>query len=312
MNIHILELIEGARKARGLTVIIDVFRAFSVECYQTAQGAEEIYPIGSLEEAFRKKEEDPEGCVLFGERGGAKVDGCDYGNSPHQFDGVDFTGKTILHTTSAGTQGIVNAEGAEQIITGSLVNAKAVAAYIRQQDPEEVSLVAMGVAGKETAEEDLLCARYIESLLKDDILDMEDEIRRLRESGGKKFFNPDTQEIFPREDFALCTSLDRFPFVLKVEKEGNVPIIRPLQRFVCLGHRIYSKDEFGRILAEITFPEEAPGQYVIDNVYIAPQLMSRNLADELMREATAFIRRKGGKVKDGCSFASWWRKENEL
>ena len=33
MKINILHLIEGAKKAEGLTVIIDVFRAFSLECY---------------------------------------------------------------------------------------------------------------------------------------------------------------------------------------------------------------------------------------------------------------------------------------
>ncbi len=39
----------------------------------------------------------------------------------------DIVGKTIIHTTSAGTQGIVNTAYASEIITGSLVNAKAVA-----------------------------------------------------------------------------------------------------------------------------------------------------------------------------------------
>ena len=37
MNIQILEMIEGARQAKGLTVIIDVFRAFSLECYLMAK-----------------------------------------------------------------------------------------------------------------------------------------------------------------------------------------------------------------------------------------------------------------------------------
>ena len=32
MKISICHLIEGAKKADGLTVIIDVFRAFSLEC----------------------------------------------------------------------------------------------------------------------------------------------------------------------------------------------------------------------------------------------------------------------------------------
>ena len=33
MNIQILHLLDGAKAATGLTVIIDVFRAFSFECY---------------------------------------------------------------------------------------------------------------------------------------------------------------------------------------------------------------------------------------------------------------------------------------
>ena len=33
MKVKRLQLIEGAKQAEGLTVIIDVFRAFSLECY---------------------------------------------------------------------------------------------------------------------------------------------------------------------------------------------------------------------------------------------------------------------------------------
>lgn len=40
MEVNILELVEGARRARGLTVVIDVFRAFTLECYLFAQGAD--------------------------------------------------------------------------------------------------------------------------------------------------------------------------------------------------------------------------------------------------------------------------------
>lgn len=33
MNIKILHLVEGAKQSTGLTVVIDVFRAFSMEAY---------------------------------------------------------------------------------------------------------------------------------------------------------------------------------------------------------------------------------------------------------------------------------------
>ena len=42
MNIKILQLIEGAKQATGLTVIIDVFRAFTVEAYLVNNGVEKL------------------------------------------------------------------------------------------------------------------------------------------------------------------------------------------------------------------------------------------------------------------------------
>ena len=51
-KINILHLIEGAKQAEGLTVIIDVFRAFSLECYLYEMGVKEIRPVGTIEEAF--------------------------------------------------------------------------------------------------------------------------------------------------------------------------------------------------------------------------------------------------------------------
>ena len=112
MEIQILECIEGAKKAKGLTVIIDVFRAFSLEAYLFSKGVKRIIPIGQLEIAFQLKKEHPD-WVLFGEREGKQVEGCDLGNSPSQIETIDLKGKTCIHTTSAGTQGIVNAKHAD-------------------------------------------------------------------------------------------------------------------------------------------------------------------------------------------------------
>ena len=229
MKIKILELIEGARKAEGLTVIIDVFRAFTTECYCFAGGALKSYPIGSMEEAFALKKEHPD-WVLLGERGGAKVAGCDLGNSPWDAMNYDFRGKTMIHSTSAGTQGIVNAARADatQIITGSLVNARAVCDYIRAQDPERVSLIAMGKAGVASVPEDLLAAEYMRALLeRDRSFDIGGKIDFLKDHGGEQFFDPALAHIFPREDYPLCVALNRFPFVLRVEREeGRLVILK--------------------------------------------------------------------------------------
>lgn len=232
MKIQILELIEGAKKAEGLTVIIDVFRAFTTECYCFDGGAVKSYPVGDMADAFAMKREHPD-WVLLGERGGAKVEGCDLGNSPWDAMNYDFRGKTMIHSTSAGTQGIVNAANARatEIITGSLVNALAVTTYIRARNPETVSLVAMGKAGVESVPEDLLAAEYMKSLLEEDrSFDIDGRIAYLKDHGGEQFFDPKLAHIFPREDYPLCVDVNRFDFVLGVEREEGALVIRKKER----------------------------------------------------------------------------------
>ena len=56
MKIEMLQLMEGARQARGLTVVIDVFRAFTVACYLSDQRAKEIISVGNIEIAYKLKE----------------------------------------------------------------------------------------------------------------------------------------------------------------------------------------------------------------------------------------------------------------
>jgi len=217
--VHTLRLIEGAKQARGLCVIIDVFRAFSLECYLYHRGAAQIRPVGSVEETLALHDRIP-GSLLIGERGGAKIEGFDYGNSPSTVPAEAVKGRTILHTTSAGTQGIVNAVHASEILTGSLVNARAIAGYIARRQPQEVSLVCMGYAGVAPAQEDELCAAYIESLLRGQ--PMEDIAQRaaaLQTSGAAHFFDPERQHIYPEADFHLCIRRDVFPFVLRVEQD---------------------------------------------------------------------------------------------
>lgn len=218
-QIKILHLIDGAKKANGLTVIIDVFRAFSLECYLFNMGVKEIRPVGTIEEAFELKK-NLKDSVLIGERHGKKCEGFDYGNSPSSILAENVKGKRIIHTTSAGTQGIVNAKGASEIITGSLVNAKAVAEYIRSRQPENVSLVCMGNGGVRQAVEDELCAEYIKSILEGtELQDFEDRVANLRYNGGQHFFDEARQEIFPQEDFWMCIKYNQFPFIIQIDKD---------------------------------------------------------------------------------------------
>ena len=227
MKIRILEFIDGAKKAEGLTVIIDVFRAFSVACYAIDAGVARLIATSKVEDAFRLKEIYP-GSLLAGERSERKIDGFDFGNSPSEIIQNDIRGKTIIHTTSAGTNGLVSAVNAEQVITGSFVNAGAVINYIKSINPRHVSLVAMGFRATESAEEDLLCAEMIEAGLTGKSKIPETRISALKETSGKRFFVPENIGFSPPSDFFLCTMTDKFNFVLKahMRSDGSINLLK--------------------------------------------------------------------------------------
>jgi 2-phosphosulfolactate phosphatase len=214
-DIRRLSLVGGAGQARGLAVVIDVFRAFTTAAYVMANGADKIIPVMTVEEAFELKRAH-QGVILMGERGGKQVQGFDYGNSPHEIRDVDFTGLTVVQTTSAGTRGLMLAANADIILPGSFVMADAIVEYIRKRGPEVVSLVAMGWGGAEKAPEDELLAQYIEMRLSGEEPEFEamrEEIRRHPQ--GAKFFDR-TQEMFVEGDFHAAMDINRFSFCLRL------------------------------------------------------------------------------------------------
>lgn len=226
MKIKIVDFVEGARKAEGAVIVIDVFRAFSVACYAFAGGASKIIPVGAISEARRMKKEMPD-CILIGERGGKMVDGFNFGNSPTEIQNVDFYGKTLVHTTHAGTQGLVNAIHGDAVLTGAFVNASATARYVQSLSPEVVTLVRMGWEAKECSDEDDLCAAYLQSLLMNTPFNIEEIRKTLRKSPfSERFFDPE-KPWSPPTDFDLCLDVNRFDFAIQAVKgEDNYLFLR--------------------------------------------------------------------------------------
>lgn len=214
MEIKILQLLEGAKQAKGLTVVIDVFRAFSLSCYMAKQGAELIVPVGEIEIAHKLKQENPE-ALLVGERNEKVPEGFDFGNSPTHLLNKDLSGKMIIHTTSSGTQGLVNATAATEVLTGSFVNAPAIVRYIQKQNPEFVSLCCMGYATLYPIEEDTFCAEYIKESLEGKSPNVQKMIETIKNTSGRRLFEPQNQAHSPETDFYLCTEVGKFDFVLK-------------------------------------------------------------------------------------------------
>jgi 2-phosphosulfolactate phosphatase len=208
-----------AAEARGVVIVIDVIRAFSVAAYALAGGAQALWLVRTVEEAFALRERNP-GVLLIGEVGGRLIPGFDLNNSPALMIASDVRGRTLVQRTGAGTQGALAVANAAHILLSSLVNARATANYARVLAESTGGIVTLHPTqgGLDNGEpgEDQICADYIEALLRgrEDTRELlNSEIARLRDVGRFETWQQGESD-FPAEDIPLVLDVDRFDFAM--------------------------------------------------------------------------------------------------
>jgi 2-phosphosulfolactate phosphatase len=225
MKVSHFSLLEGAKAARGMAVIIDVFRAFTCTPLLFSLGIRKSLLVSTPEEGFALKKDNKD-LLLIGEVGGIPIKGFDLGNSPSEIlrqRPSFFEGKTVVQRTSAGVQGVLAAlDVADEVLPASYALAKSIAQYIRSRQPQRVSLVSMGWDHKEIAPEDEWCARYILHLLGRSEYNHIEALREiLFNKMTQKFLNPNKLH-FPAEDPILCLQRNIYDFVLKAIREDHL------------------------------------------------------------------------------------------
>lgn len=71
-------------------------------------------------------------------------------------------------------------------------------------------------------------------------------------------------------------------------------------------NRIYSLDESGQLIAEITFPALTPDKVDIHHTFVDPSLRGQGIADLLVRAAIDDILGRGWKAVATCPYAVKW------
>jgi 2-phosphosulfolactate phosphatase len=146
--------------SNAIVVVIDVLRATSAIVTALANGAAGMIPVAGVETA---KEWQNKGFLAAAERNGIKLDGFDFGNSPLSYLVSDIKDKSIVISTTNGTQAIEAAKEAKQVVIASFLNAQAVANYLIQQQ-QDVIFLCSGWKNKFNLEDSLL-AGYISELI---------------------------------------------------------------------------------------------------------------------------------------------------
>ena len=205
IEIAILPCIEGAKQAEGLTIIVDVFRAGNTAAALLEAGSPFIIPAAELEEARALKKDHPE-WLLVGERGGLRPNGFDLNNSPARAVKMNLNGRPSIFTTSAGTRGLVAAsKTSDHLMMATLVNAGAAAALVHSLGPQRVTIVPIGLEGKEPAAEDDAVAVYLKSLISGGKPDYRSTVRAMLQGDGASRL----RRLKQWRDLAWCLLLDK-------------------------------------------------------------------------------------------------------
>jgi 2-phosphosulfolactate phosphatase len=210
--------------ATGTVIVIDVLRAFTSACYAFGAGATEILLVSEVEQAFALRQKFPS-ALLMGEVDGSPIAGFDFSNSPAHYINRDLSGQRLIQRTSNGTQAVIRATQAETILAASVVCAGATARYLRQTAPPLVTFVITawhtGSTSVLDGDEDAACADYIEALLTEDNPDSTPYLARVAGSTTGKLFQSNTRPEYPATDLPYCTDLDRFDFILAIQRQAD-------------------------------------------------------------------------------------------
>jgi len=205
--------LDGARP-EGSVVVIDVLRAFTFEAWAFERGAGRMLAVDEAERALHVARTLLPGSLAAGERGGRPLAGFDLGNSPLALADHDVAGRTIVHRTSAGTQGLARTDGADLVLAASFVTAGATARYLRTHGIDDVTFVVTGDSLGRDGDEDLACAELIAARAAGDDPDPRPYLARVATSDAGRMFGPDGPDWAPPEDLALACEVDRFDFAL--------------------------------------------------------------------------------------------------
>lgn len=213
--------IDGARDARGIAVVIDVLRSFTVSAYALAGGARECRLVTTTEEALALAASIP-GALVSAEENALPLPGIAISNSPTQITAVDLKGRVLVQRSTAGTQVAAAVREGVDIFAASLVVARATVQACLLRRPSELTLIASA-----DHPEDHACAHYMEGIIRGEAPDAHRLLQDLRDSERYARAMSGSWPGFPPTDLDLALIPDRFDFAMPATRAaGHLTVTR--------------------------------------------------------------------------------------
>jgi 2-phosphosulfolactate phosphatase len=145
----------------AVVVVSDILRATTAICTAFGNGVKKLIPVAEIQEARSYKEK---GFMVAAERDGKVLDFADFGNSPFNFTPERVSGKTIVYSTTNGTQAIQLARASYRVAVGAFINIIALTEWLVSMNRDVIVLCA-GWKGKFNLEDSLFAGALSHRLL---------------------------------------------------------------------------------------------------------------------------------------------------
>ncbi|MBF0544648.1 MAG: 2-phosphosulfolactate phosphatase [Candidatus Riflebacteria bacterium] len=153
--------------SKKVCIIVDVLRATSTLTVVMSKNPAELLLSPTVQKALAYASRQSIHPILCGERGGLPPQEFDYGISPREYLGQDFSGKTLVFTSGNSARAVMDVAIAPHVLLGSFLNAETVTqkAYdLALRDHLDILVVCAGTEEK-FGLDDAYCSGYLISLL---------------------------------------------------------------------------------------------------------------------------------------------------
>jgi 2-phosphosulfolactate phosphatase len=151
------------RSPGSVVVVVDILRATTAICTALAHGARNVIAVASVEEALVYQNQS--NVILAAERGGEIVPGFPYGNSPLAYvNNPEIVGKTLVMSTTNGTQAIAAAAKDGEVLIGCFGNLSELVHHISKIN-KDLLILCSGWKGRFNLEDTLFAGALAEKIL---------------------------------------------------------------------------------------------------------------------------------------------------
>ncbi len=152
------------KNVKTAVVVVDVLRATTAICTAFHNGVKEIIPVASYMEAKKYKSK---GFLVAAERNGIKAKFADFGNSPFNFTPEKVKDKTIVYSTTNGTQIIQKTSRfASDVFIGAFINLNSLCEFLdKKNECDKILIVCSGWKNRFNLEDSVCGGAISETLL---------------------------------------------------------------------------------------------------------------------------------------------------